>query len=180
MSGVSVTGEPTAKMESELLGYKKKVEHMTVLLKHYQNELESQKVRRDGVETVSRLLAECRQENLVLKRNQIAMETLVKNLQNRLTVNGLSSSSATEDNEVIVPGTSKQTLTNLALENKRLRSMLQKDGSSESIDSLQRPVEVKDCCFFVFVLSFSICDSVNVYVCVCVCVYVCVCVCVTW
>ena len=119
---------------------------MTVLLKHYQNELESQKVRRDGVETVSRLLAECRQENLVLKRNQIAMETMVKNLQNRLMVNGLPSSSTAEDNEVIVPGTSKQTLTNLALENKRLRSMLQKDDSSESINSLQKPVEVRVCC----------------------------------
>lgn len=145
---MQVSEETAAKMESEVHGYKKKVEQMTVLIRHYQSELESQKVRRDGVETVSRLLAECRQENLHLKKSQVAIETVVKNLQNRLMVNGLPSSSMTEDNEVIVPGTSKQTLTNLALENKRLRSMLQKDGTSESIDSLQKSGEVRELFYF--------------------------------
>ena len=135
-------------MEAELQGYKKKVENMTVLLKHYQSELESQKVRRDGVETVSRLLAESRQENVALKKNLVALETTVKNLQNRLVVCGVSSGEGGDDNEVIVPGTSKQTLTNLVIENKRLRSMLQRDSGSETNDndSLQKPDEVLFVC----------------------------------
>ncbi|XP_076461088.1 uncharacterized protein LOC143293759 [Babylonia areolata] len=127
--------------------YKSKVEQMTVLLKHYQNELESQKVRRDGVETVSRLLAESRQENVALKKNMIAMETTMKNLKNRLVANGLCPGVEADDNEVIVPGTSKQTLTNLAMENKRLRSMLQHDSSTESVndsDSLQKPAKITE------------------------------------
>lgn len=137
--GVSVCGPQEGKMECELSAYRRKVDQMTVLLKHYQTELESHKVRRDGVETVSRLLAEARQENALLKRNQVALETTVKNLQNRLTVNGVTSLPGTEDNEVIVPGTSTQTLTKLAVENKRLRSLLQKDTGSEiNDDSLRK------------------------------------------
>lgn len=117
---------------------------MKLLLRHYQAQLESQKVRRDGVETVSRLLAESRQENLTLKKNQAALETVIKNLQNRLVVNGLSAK-ADEDDDVLVPAMSKQTLNNLALENKRLRGMLQKDSTttnnslhSENLDSIQK------------------------------------------
>ena len=138
-------------MESELLGYKRKVEQMTVLLSHYQSELESQKVRRDGVETVSRLLAECRQENLALKKSHAALEMTVKNLHNRLAVNGISPKSTMNDNEVIVPGTSKQTLTNLAMENKRLRSMLQESVSSETCESVQKTVEVCMILYLLFV-----------------------------
>nr|KAG5698048.1 hypothetical protein BaRGS_016696 [Batillaria attramentaria] len=131
-------------MEQELIGYKEKVENMKLLLKHYQAQLESQKVRRDGVETVSRLLAESRQENARLKKNQATMETLIKNLQNRLELNGLSGKTD-EDDEVIMPAMSKQTLNNLALENKRLRSMLQKEGTNslpiESVDSEHKSKE---------------------------------------
>ncbi|KAK7109323.1 centrosomal protein of 55 kDa-like isoform X2 [Littorina saxatilis] len=143
--GVSVCGPQEGKMECELSAYRRKVDQMTVLLKHYQTELESHKVRRDGVETVSRLLAEARQENALLKRNQVALETTVKNLQNRLTVNGVTSLPGTEDNEVIVPGTSTQTLTKLAVENKRLRSLLQKDTGSEiNDDSLRKQSITED------------------------------------
>ncbi|KAK7484941.1 hypothetical protein BaRGS_00023861 [Batillaria attramentaria] len=134
----------SSKMEQELIGYKEKVENMKLLLKHYQAQLESQKVRRDGVETVSRLLAESRQENARLKKNQATMETLIKNLQNRLELNGLSGKTD-EDDEVIMPAMSKQTLNNLALENKRLRSMLQKEGTNslpiESVDSEHKSKE---------------------------------------
>lgn len=115
---------------------------MKLLLKHYQAQLESHKVRRDGVETVSRLLAEARQENLTLKKNQVALETTIKNLQNRLVVNGISNA-ATEDDEVIVPSMSKQTFNNLALENARLRSILHKEGS-ENLDSIQKVKEVSN------------------------------------
>lgn len=149
--GLNTMEQPsTEAMESqELHSYKMKVDQMTVLLKHYRTELEAQKIRRDGMETVSRLLTEARQENIHLKRNQAALETMVQNLQNRLMVNGLPSSSATEDKDILVPGTSKQTLTNLAMENKRLRSMLQKDGSSDIVgnsisESLRKPSIAED------------------------------------
>lgn len=134
--------DPPSTMEEELTGYKEKVENMKLLLKHYQAQLESHKVRRDGVETVSRLLAEARQENLTLKKNQVALETTIKNLQNRLVVNGISNA-ATEDDEVIVPSMSKQTFNNLALENARLRSILHKEGS-ENLDSIQKVKEVSN------------------------------------
>lgn len=138
-SGKYVFVDPPSTMEEELTGYKEKVENMKLLLKHYQAQLESHKVRRDGVETVSRLLAEARQENLTLKKNQVALETTIKNLQNRLVVNGISNA-ATEDDEVIVPSMSKQTFNNLALENARLRSILHKEGS-ENLDSIQKVKE---------------------------------------
>ncbi|KAL8563706.1 hypothetical protein ACOMHN_050534 [Nucella lapillus] len=128
-------------MDSELQLYKQKTEQMTALIRHYQSELESQKVRRDGVETVSRLLSECRQENIILKKKHSALQMMVHNLQNRLTVSGVTSASEADDNEVIMPGMSKQTLTNLALENKRLRSLIQQENSSETSDSLQKTVE---------------------------------------
>ncbi|XP_076469890.1 uncharacterized protein LOC143300198 isoform X2 [Babylonia areolata] len=133
-------------MESsdQLPVYKQKMEQMATLIRHYQCELESQKVRRDGVETVSRLLAESRQENVFLKKQHAATQMVVKNLQNKLAMSGVVSNAEADDNEMIVPGTSKQTLTNLALENKRLRSLLQQENSSESSDSLQKTAEDKE------------------------------------
>jgi hypothetical protein len=118
----------------EVEAYKKKVENLTVLVRHYQTQLESHQLRRDGVETVSRLLAEARQENLILRQNQAALEMTVKNLQNRLATSGLVGMLGQEEDEVVVPGTSKQTLINLALENKRLRSMLQQGPESQEAE----------------------------------------------
>lgn len=134
-------GAPASAMESELLMYKQKMDQMTALIRHYQSELESQKMRRDGMETVSRLLAESRQENAALKKQQAASQMLVKNLQNKLTSYGILPSIENGDNEVIIPGTSKQTLTNLALENKRLRSLLLQENGSDSSEVFHKIAE---------------------------------------
>lgn len=129
-------------MDEEIKGYKDKVENMKLLLKHYHSQLESQKIRRDGVETVSRLLAEARQENLALKKKQAAMDTLIQNLHNRLIVNGISTSHSVEGDEVIVPGMSKQTLNSLVVENARLRNMLHSDQKNNTNSDIIESVPV--------------------------------------
>ena len=126
-------------METEITAYKKKLDQMTVLLKTYQNELETHKSRRHGFETVSCLLRETRTENLELRKQKNAMETAIKNLQNRLTSSGLSLVTRDDDEDVIVPSLSKQTLNNLVLENKRLRTLLknqEKNSGREDIKDL--------------------------------------------
>ena len=126
-------------METEIAAYKKKLDQMTVLLKTYQNELETHKSRRHGFETVSCLLRETRTENLELRKQKNAMETAIKNLQNRLTSSGLSLVTRDDDEDVIVPSLSKQTLNNLVLENKRLRTLLknqEKNSGREDIKDL--------------------------------------------
>ncbi|XP_041371109.1 TNFAIP3-interacting protein 2-like [Gigantopelta aegis] len=112
----------TIKLERD--AYKEKLDHMKVFINELKRELQSQRIRNEGVETVSKLLSESRQEILTLQRQKKTLETLIRNLQNRLAINGLSNSVTFGENELFIPGISKQILDNLAKENARLRNMI--------------------------------------------------------
>ncbi|XP_062602200.1 centrosomal protein of 55 kDa-like [Saccostrea cucullata] len=129
-------------LEQERDSYKEKVEHMKVLLKQCQAELHAYKIRHGGVETFSRLLQESKQECVTLNKKVKTLETVVRNFQSRLINNGLSASLSLEENDVFIPGTSKQVLENLSRENSRLKQLLRSSPSDpEEIPTLQQKVK---------------------------------------
>ncbi|KAK3094311.1 hypothetical protein FSP39_000184 [Pinctada imbricata] len=137
----SSTATPDSSMscmsvEQERDSYKEKVEHLKLLIKQYQQDLKSQKYRNGGVETVSNLLHEAKQENNALLKKNRTLETAISNLQSRLTSNGLSGSLNIEETDIFVHGTSKQLLDNLAKENSRLRTLLK--GASLDPEEIQQ------------------------------------------
>ncbi|KAL5021642.1 hypothetical protein ScPMuIL_000797 [Solemya velum] len=135
--GYRLSGEEfVISVEQERDSYKEKLEHLQSLLRRYEQELQSHKIRKEGVETVSKLLQEARQENVVLQRKNKNFESAIINLQNRLTTHGLSNSITTEEGELLVPGLSKQYLANLANENVRLRSLIR--ASSQDPEDIQQ------------------------------------------
>lgn len=127
-------------IEQERDSYKEKLEHLQSLMRRYEQELNSHKVRKEGIETVSKLLQESRKEIVVLQRKNKKFESAIINLQNRLTTHGLSNSITTEEGELLVPGLSKQYLANLANENVRLRGLIR--ASSQDPDDVQQPKQV--------------------------------------
>jgi hypothetical protein len=123
----------TLSVEQERDSYKEKVEHMKMMIIKYKQEIQTQKIRKEGVETVSKLLHESREENANLTKKNVALEMVVRNLQSRLSLYGISDGMALEEGDMFIPGSSKQLLDNLARENKRLRSLLQ-GASTNSTD----------------------------------------------
>ncbi|XP_046379118.1 TNFAIP3-interacting protein 2-like [Haliotis rufescens] len=128
-------------VEQERDWYKEKLLHMKVVFREMQHSLQSQKIRKEGVETVSVLLKESRQQITTLENQKRALETAVRNLQNRLANHGLSNSVTFEENELFIPGTSKQILDNLAKENARLRNLLGMSGGFEDVSKLHETIE---------------------------------------
>lgn len=129
-------------VEQERDSYKEKVEHLKILITKYKQEIQAQKIRKEGVETVSKLLHEAREENSVLTKKNLALETVVRNLQSRLSSNGISGELGLEEDESFIPGSSKRLLDNLARENKRLRSLIQATSiDPEEISKLQQVIE---------------------------------------
>ncbi|GFN88646.1 tnfaip3-interacting protein 2 [Plakobranchus ocellatus] len=120
---------------------------MMVLVKELQQQLSQYKLKCAGVDTLAVIIKEAKQESVTLARQKKALETAITNLQNRLSTNNLSSSVTIEETDLYVPGTSKQTLDNLARENARLRSLLKSaehqtgKKPSEDIQELKTLVE---------------------------------------
>ncbi|KAJ8316958.1 hypothetical protein KUTeg_004862 [Tegillarca granosa] len=130
--------------EQERDSLQEKVDHLKILLKQYQNELQSQKIRKEGVETVSKLLQESRLENNLLQKRNKTLETVIRNLQSRLTNNGLSDSITLEEGDMFIPGTSKQVLDNLTRENARLRALVKNASvDPEEITKLHKILKEK-------------------------------------
>lgn len=125
--------------EQELHSYKEKVEHFKVLIRRLQDELQSCKIRKEGAETVSKLLQESKQECASLKKKQTTYEAVIRNLQSRLEANGLSSDVLLQEGETYIPGHSKKLLDNLTRENNRLRQLVRsKSGDPEEFARLQQ------------------------------------------
>lgn len=132
-------------LEQELDSYKEKVDHMKMLVKQYSQELQSYKIRKEGVETVSKLLQEARQEIAVSQKKSKTQDVAIRNLQSRLTSNGLSGNIIMQEGDMFIPGTSNQLLDNLTRENSRLRTLLR--GASvdpEDISALQQELRRKN------------------------------------
>jgi len=127
-------------IEQERDSYKEKVEHMKILFKQMDQELHSQHIRKEGVETVSKLLQEARQEITILQKSIKTKDTQIRNLQSRLNANSLSDSTAMEEGDIFIPGTSNQVLDNLVRENTRLRTLLR--GASVDPEALAKLQQV--------------------------------------
>lgn len=131
----------TLSVEQERDSLQEKVGHLKNLLKQYYQELQSQKIRKEGVETVSKLLQESKHENNLLQKRNKTLETAIRNLQSRLTSNGLSDSITLEEGDMFMPGTSQQLLDNLARENARLRTLVKNASvDPEEINKLQQVI----------------------------------------
>lgn len=124
LSSLSSKGGEQLTTEEERDKYRQGYSNMLVIIKELQQQLAQYKVRCAGVDTLAVVLKEAKQESVTLARQKKALETAIANLQNRLSTNNLSASVNIEETDLYVPGTSKQTLDNLARENARLRSLL--------------------------------------------------------
>lgn len=126
-------------VEQERDSYREKVEHFKVLLRKLQEENQSLKIRKEGTETVSKLLQESKQECCALKKKQSTYEAVIRNLQSRLESNGLSSDIVLQEGETYIPGHSRRLLDNLTRENNRLRHIVRsKSGDPEEFARLQQ------------------------------------------
>lgn len=122
--------------------YKEKVEHFKVLVMHLQNELQANKMRKEGAETVSKLLQESKKEVMHLQRKVKTLESAIRNLQSRLELHGLSTEITLQEGETYIPSHSKQLLDNLTRENTRLRALIRTaSGDPEEFDRLQKEIQ---------------------------------------
>ena len=128
--------------------YKEKIEHFKVLVVHLQNELQSNKMRKEGAETVSKLLQESKKEVIVLQKKIKTLESVIRNLQSRLELHGLSTEINLQEGETYIPSHSKQLLDNLTRENTRLRGLIRNtSGDPEELDRLRK---VKYACVYIW------------------------------
>lgn len=135
-----LSGSLSAELERDFL--REKIEHFKVFIKKLQDELHSQRIRKEGAETVSKLLQESKQQTQVLQKKVKSLETVIRNLQSRLEQNGLSSDVTLHEGEEYFQGTSKNLLDNLTRENARLRNILRnQNGDPEELVRVQKMLE---------------------------------------
>ena len=133
------SGSLAVNPEHEVDFLKEKLEHFKLVIHKLQEELQTQKIRKEGAETVSKLLQESKQELVQLKKKIRTYESVIRNLQSRLERHGLSSEMTLQEGEPFLPGHSRQLLENLTRENKRLRNIIRNEtGDPEEIVRLQR------------------------------------------
>ena len=138
-NGSNEVGSMSISKGESIDAYKEKVEHFKVLVMHLQNELQANKMRKEGAETVSKLLQESKKEVMHLQRKVKTLESAIRNLQSRLELHGLSTEITLQEGETYIPSHSKQLLDNLTRENTRLRALIRTaSGDPEELDRLQK------------------------------------------
>ena len=137
---------------TENIQYKEKVESLSSCVKKLHQELQSERLRVEGLNTVSVCLEEERQENEQLRKELQQKDSQIENYKSRLYNLGQSTSLSMGEEDFIVPGQSKVVVENLMKENARLKQNL-KYSSGEAV--LVEEVQV---------VNFSVFDF-----CVCVC-----------
>ena len=119
--------------------YKEKFENLKILVHQQQRELQSQKIRNEGVTTITTCLQEEREENNQLRNKIQKLEQSVVTLQSRLSASGHVSNVNTQEGESVLPGPSKQLMENLVRENTRLRqSLRQASGDPAHMEHLEK------------------------------------------
>ncbi len=119
--------------------YREKFENLKILVQQQQKELQSHKIRNEGISTITACLQEERQENAQLRSKMNKLEQSVTTLQGRLTATGHSPHSSLENGETVLPGPSKQLMDNLVRENTRLRqSLRQASGDPAQMEHLEK------------------------------------------
>ncbi|XP_067939169.1 uncharacterized protein [Watersipora subatra] len=102
-----------------------------------------ERLKNDGLQTVSKLLHESRAENRILKEKNNQLERTVDTLSNRLlksatgsvpTSNGDSHTVSNQDEEALLPASSKHLVENLIRENNRLKHQLHNPQKIDEIN----------------------------------------------
>lgn len=122
-------------IQLNLQGYKEKNEHFKIVIKELQKEIQSERIRKEGIGTISKLLHESRHEVAIFKDKYKKCGYVIQNLQSRLRAHCISDSVDLGDDELLLPGTSQQLLENLIRDNKRLRNTV--PISAEEWEKLQ-------------------------------------------
>lgn len=76
---LSTEGSVSLNKGESIDAYKEKVEHFKVLVMHLQNELQANKMRKEGAETVSKLLQESKKEVVVWQKKVKTLESALNN-----------------------------------------------------------------------------------------------------
>ncbi len=92
--------------------YREKFENLKILVQQQQKELASQKIRNEGVATITTCLQEEREENSQLRSKIQKLEQSMVTLQSRLA-NGNNGNSVTTEQDAVLPGPSKNIMDNL-------------------------------------------------------------------
>lgn len=121
---LSKHSESLPSLEPEVDSYKAKYEHLKATVKQLYKERQTLLARVHGLESLSTLLSETRQENKELHEKNSKLEATIATYQGRLSSIGASLSLSFEEGEPFVPGPSRQLLDNLVKENARLRQNL--------------------------------------------------------
>ena len=131
------TGPPVSHESEDT--YREKFENLKILVQQQQRELQSQKIRNEGVTTITTCLQEEREENSQLRNKIQKLEQSVVTLQSRLSATGHNSNLNVQEGESVLPGPSKQILENLVRENTRLRqSLRQASGDPAHMEHLEK------------------------------------------
>ena len=131
------TGPPVSHESEDT--YREKFENLKILVQQQQRELQSQKIRNEGVTTITTCLQEEREENSQLRNKIQKLEQSVVTLQSRLSASGHNSNLNVQEGESVLPGPSKQILENLVRENTRLRqSLRQASGDPAHMEHLEK------------------------------------------
>jgi centrosomal protein CEP55 len=104
--------------------YKDKCEHLVILVQKLQKELQSHRIRDEGIATMTACLQEQKEDNEQLRTKLANCEREKSVLHNRLSSAGLSPHPSLQEGESLLPGPSKQVFDNLVRENARLKQIV--------------------------------------------------------
>lgn len=123
-------------MEQDL--HREKPHIIEAVTNEQQKDIQSQKRRKDGMDTIAKLLQETQQDLILARKKNKALELSVRFLQNKLTQSGMNPNVELEDEEVFIPGPSKEIMDNLVRENSRLLSITRNLGDPEEVHQLRQ------------------------------------------
>ncbi|ESO98318.1 hypothetical protein LOTGIDRAFT_231392 [Lottia gigantea] len=132
------TRTPSSEESIENSMLKEKIENLKLVIKQSNQQLDSERIKIKGVETVTKLLQETRDELQTTQKQKRALEAAVKNLQSRLTINSLPDDVTLQENDVYVASLCPQTLENLSRENVRLKNLLHQCGNGVEVKDLNK------------------------------------------
>ena len=131
------TGCPVSRENEDT--YKEKFENLKILVQQQQRELQSQKIRNEGVTTITTCLQEEREENNQLRNKIQNLEQSMLKLQSKFSASGLNSNINAQEDESVLPGPSKQLMEKLVRENTRFRQILhQQSGDPAHMEHLEK------------------------------------------
>lgn len=124
--------------------FKEKYYNVVVLVKKLQTDVARYKIQEEGHRTLKLCRDEDAKELRRLRKHEAVSQKTIAVLQNRLIANKLPSTVELLDDDVIIPGPSRDVLDNLICENAKLQNALRLRQNTCDTEQLEKLLKVQN------------------------------------